>query len=171
MVACKVSDVLCFLNSLILNMISLNLPPFEYKVKKADGKVLIFDVLRKKYVVLTPEEWVRQHFIHFMTGQLKYPKSLIRIETGLLYNTLHKRCDITVFNRSGNPWLIVECKSPELSICNDTLRQASVYNLAIKARYVVLTNGLNLMCLDTQTPEKQPWKILHELPAYDSQEI
>lgn len=148
-------------------MISLNFPPFEYKVKKADGKVLIFDMLRKKYVVLTPEEWVRQHLIHYMVDYLKYPKSLIRIETGHTYNTLNKRCDITVFDRSGDAWLLAECKSPDQAINQATLRQASVYNLTVKAPYVVLSNGLVLHCLDTRGTD-QPWKVLSELPVYGS---
>lgn len=148
-------------------MVALNLPSFEYNVKKADGKMFIFDILRKKYVTLTPEEWVRQHFIHYMIEQLNYPKSLIRIETGLVYNTLSKRCDITVFDRTGTPWLIVECKAPEQKIDQETLRQASVYNLTIKARYVVLTNGLKHICCETNYGQ-QAWKSLNELPAYDS---
>lgn len=148
-------------------MISLNLPPFEYKLKKADGKVLIFDALRKKYVVLTPEEWVRQHLVHYMVEELKYPKSLMKIESGHTYNTLQKRCDVTVFDRNGNAWLLAECKSPEQRVSEATLRQASVYNLTVKAPYVLLSNGLVHLCLDTRVAA-QPWKVLNELPAYGS---
>lgn len=148
-------------------MVSLNLPSFEYKVKKVDGKVFIFDILRKKYMVLTPEEWVRQHFVHYMINHLKYPRALIKIETGLIYNTLLKRFDIAVFNREGKPWLLVECKSPQQPVDQEVLRQASVYNLTIKARYVVLTNGLTHKCCEIDT-ELNTWKVLHELPAYES---
>src|SRR5687768_5807472 len=105
-------------------MHKLNLPPFDYKLKKAEGKVWIFDVIRKKYLVLTPEEWVRQHFIHFITTELKYPKGLLKIEGGLTYNELHKRSDILVFDREAKPWMIIECKSPELKLSETTLQQA-----------------------------------------------
>ena len=84
-------------------MYQLNLPTFDYKLKKADGKVWIFDVIRKKYIVLTPEEWVRQHFIHYLINDFKYPRSLVKIEGGLTYNQLQKRSDITVFDREGKP--------------------------------------------------------------------
>ena len=97
-------------------MHQLNLPSFDYKLKKADGKVWIFDVIRKKYIVLTPEEWVRQHFIHYLLHELKYPRSLVKIEGGLSYNTLSKRSDIVVFDRDGRPWMLVECKSPEFKL-------------------------------------------------------
>ena len=127
-------------------LIPLSFPPFEYKLKKSDGKVLIFDIIRKKYVVLTPEEWVRQHFIHFMIEKLHYPRSLIKIESGLIYNTLQKRCDITVYDRYAKPWLLAECKAPEQAINENTLRQASVYNLSIQAPHLVLTNGLKHVC-------------------------
>jgi hypothetical protein len=148
-------------------MVSLNLPSFEYKVKKVDGKIFIFDILRKKYMVLTPEEWVRQHFVHYMIDHLKYPRALIKVETGLIYNTLLKRFDIAVFNREGKPWLLVECKSPQQPVDQEVLRQASVYNLTIKARYVVLTNGLTHKCCEIDT-ELKTWKVMHELPAYES---
>jgi len=106
-------------------MYKLNLPEFDFKLKKADGKVWIFDGIRKKYVVLTPEEWVRQHFIHYLTSQKKYPRSLIRVEGGLTYNELQKRTDIVVFNRQGKPWMVVECKSPALAVAPSTLTQVS----------------------------------------------
>ena len=95
-------------------MIKLNLPDFDYKLKKAEGKVWIFDVIRKKYLVLTPEEWVRQHVVHFLITHKKYPKALIKLEGGLNYNQLQKRSDIVVFDREGKPWMIMECKAPAI---------------------------------------------------------
>lgn len=146
-------------------MISLNLPSFEYKVKKVDGKILIFDVIRKKYVVLTPEEWVRQHFLHYMISDRRYPRALIKIETGLVFNTLQKRCDITVYSRDGKPWLLVECKSPDVQINQRTLHQASVYNSTIQASYIVLTNGLKHICCVVDGPQ-QTLNVIDELPEY-----
>jgi hypothetical protein len=127
-------------------MYKLNLPPFDYKLQKADGKVWIFDVIRKKYIVLTPEEWVRQHFVHYLITDLKYPKALLKIEGGLTYNQLSKRSDIVVFDREGNPWMIIECKSPAMKLSEDTLHQAAVYNASLRAKYLTVTNGLISLC-------------------------
>ena len=123
-------------------MYKLNLPEFDYKLKKADDKVLIFDLIRRKYVVLTPEEWVRQHFINYLLSEKKIPKSLLRIEGGLVYNALKKRSDIVVFDRNGAPWLIVECKSPNVPVSPAALAQAALYNATLRAPYVSVTNGL-----------------------------
>lgn len=123
-------------------MVKLNLPEFDLKMKQEDDYVWIWDVLRKKYIVLTPEEWVRQHFVHYMINELKYPAGLIKLEGGLTYNKLQKRSDIVVYDRAGNPWMVVECKSAEQSINQEVLRQASVYNQTLKAPYLTVTNGL-----------------------------
>lgn len=146
-------------------MYTLNLPQYEYNVKKADGKVWIFDVIRKKYIVLTPEEWVRQHFLHYLMHHLGYPKSLIRVEGGLSYNQLKKRSDIVVFDRAGQPWMVIECKSPEIKITSESLHQVSVYNASLKARYVTVTNGLNHYCAQIDWAESKTM-LLDALPAY-----
>ncbi|HRJ28206.1 MAG TPA: type I restriction enzyme HsdR N-terminal domain-containing protein [Cyclobacteriaceae bacterium] len=143
-------------------MIKLNLPAFDYKLKKADGKVWIFDGIRKKYVVLTPEEWVRQHFVQYLIHVLSYPKALVKIEGGLHYNQLAKRSDIVVFNRAGNPWMVVECKAPEIKLRQQDAQQVAVYNSTLKASYVVITNGLRHLCFEMATEIKS----LPELPAY-----
>ena len=127
-------------------MYKLNLPEFDFKLRKAEGKVWIFDGIRKKYIVLTPEEWVRQHFIHYLVSDKKYPRSLIRVEGGLIFNELQKRSDIVVYNRRGQPWMIVECKAPTLPVSPSTLSQASLYNSSLKAEYICLTNGLVHLC-------------------------
>lgn len=147
-------------------MIKLNLPPFDYVVKKEDGKVLILDIIRKKYLVLTPEEWVRQHFVNYLITDLKYPKALIKIEGGLTFNKLSKRSDIVVFNREGLPWMIVECKSPSQKLSDSTLRQASVYNHTLKAKYLTITNGMAHICCEVNWNESST-NLLRELPAFD----
>ncbi len=129
-------------------MVALNLPAFDYVLKKESGKVFILDIVRKKYLVLTPEEWVRQHFVHYLLSALHYPKSLIRVEGGLSFNKLQKRSDIVVFDRDGNPWMVVECKSPDQKLSQQTLRQASVYNHTLRARYLAITNGLISICCE-----------------------
>jgi hypothetical protein len=147
----------------------LNLPEFDYKVKKADGKIWIFDVIRKKFLVLTPEEWVRQHFVNYLISELKYPKSLIRIEGGLTYNQLSKRSDIVVFDREGKPWMLVECKSTDQKINQSVLRQASAYNATLKAKYLTVTNGILHFCASTNWEENKI-ELLTALPAFDSAE-
>jgi hypothetical protein len=151
-------------------MYQLNLPVFDYKLKKADGKVWIFDVIRKKYVVITPEEWVRQHFIHYLITHFNYPRSLVKVEGGLIYNKLQKRSDIVVFGREGNPWMVVECKAPTLLLSENTLRQAAVYNATLKAKYLTVTNGLKYVCSATDWVQGTTL-LLDELPAYDEEKI
>lgn len=124
----------------------LNLPEIELKIRKKEANREIFDIIRKKFVFLTPEEWVRQHFIHFLIDHLGYSKSLLKVESGLKYNSLNKRSDIVAYNSNATPILLVECKSFKESINQKALDQATVYNKKIRATYVVLTNGLKHYC-------------------------
>ena len=135
-------------------MLKLNLPEFEVSLKKSEGKVWIFDGIRKKYLVLTPEEWVRQHLINYFINHLKYPKSLISIERGLHYNQLQKRSDIVVFDRNGKPWMIIECKSPDTSLDQKSVMQVAAYNADTKAKYVSISNGLKHICYEAASDPK-----------------
>jgi predicted type IV restriction endonuclease len=123
-------------------MFKLNLPSFEHRIRQQEGKLMIFDSIRKKYVVLTPEEWVRQHFVNFLLSEKRYPRSLISVERGLTYNDMPRRSDIVLHDRSARPWLLVECKSPQVKINQDTFRQIAVYNTRLGARYLAVTNGM-----------------------------
>jgi hypothetical protein len=147
-------------------MDKLNLPPFDYVLRKQEGKVFILDIIRKKYLVLTPEEWVRQHFIHYLIHHLNYPRALLKVEGGLQYNRLQKRTDIVVYNREGTPWMVVECKSPSQKINRQVLNQASVYNASLKAKYITITNGLVHFCCVIDWETKQT-ATLDTLPAYE----
>jgi hypothetical protein len=147
-------------------MLKLNLPEFEVNLKKSEGKVWIFDGIRKKYILLTPEEWVRQHLINYFIYHLKYPKSLINVERGLHYNQLQKRSDITVFDRSGAPWLIVECKSPEISLDQKSILQVAVYNSDVQAKYVSVSNGLKHICYEAKADVKDVG-LMNEFPEYN----
>lgn len=129
-------------------MQNLNFPQYEFKIRKDAAKVEIFDIIRKKYVVLYPEEWVRQHVVHYLLSALKYPKSLIKVESGLSYNKLMKRSDVLIYNSQGQPHLLVECKSFKQPINQATLDQATTYNKKLMAQYVLLTNGLNHYCCE-----------------------
>ncbi|MCF6167841.1 type I restriction enzyme HsdR N-terminal domain-containing protein [Lutibacter sp.] len=120
----------------------LNLPTYKFKIKNTKNKYTIFDIVRKKYVSLTPEEWVRQHLIHYLVEEKKYPVSLIAIEKQLTINNLTKRTDILVFNLEGTPEIIVECKAPSIKITQHTFDQIARYNLKLNANYLIVSNGL-----------------------------
>ncbi len=143
----------------------LNLPPFDFKLKASGANLLVFDVLRKKYVILTPEEWVRQHFVHYLIGHLHYPKSLISIERGTSYNTLQKRTDLCVYNNTGLPHLLVECKAAHVPITQEVVKQASVYNQTLRARFVVITNGLQHYCWEVDFAANS-FTALQEIPSF-----
>jgi hypothetical protein len=127
-------------------MVSLNLPAFEYKTKQVEGKPYIFDLLRRKYVRLSPEEWVRQHIIHLLLTHYAYPKALIRAEGGLVLNQTQKRTDVLVFDRQGQPFLLVECKAPHIPLTQSVFDQIGRYNHVHRAPYVVVSNGLVHYC-------------------------
>jgi hypothetical protein len=120
----------------------LNLPHADLRIREAEGIHYVFDIIRKKEVILTPEEWVRQHFLHLLVHHLHYPKSMINLEAGLTYFKSAKRSDILVYDRLGNPFLIVECKEPDTSINMEAVNQVSVYNKIVTASYLAVTNGL-----------------------------
>lgn len=143
----------------------LNLPPLQARLQESDGKIWIFDGIRKKFVVLTPEEWVRQHFINYLITE-QYPKSLFKIEGGLAVNELRRRSDLVIFNRSGKAWMLVECKNPLIAINQATLDQVGNYNTTIQAKYVVVTNGLEHFYFETNWEEKTI-KRLEALPAFE----
>ena len=146
-------------------MYKLNLPSYDFKLKKAENRVWIFDVIRKKFIVLTPEEWVRQHFVNYLVSEKKYPRSLLKIEGGLVYNQLQKRSDIVIFNRQGEPWMIVECKAPSIQLSHSALAQASVYNSKLKAQYLSVTNGLVHLCAHIDWEERKT-TLLEQMPTF-----
>ena len=124
----------------------LNLPPYQFKLKNQGPRVQIFDAIRKKYVILTPEEWVRQNFLQYLIRDKKYPASLIAVEAGLKYNQLQKRMDVLVYDKQGTPHLMVECKAPEVKITQDVFDQIARYNMVFKVKYLVVTNGMHHFC-------------------------
>ncbi len=127
-------------------MQALNLPTYSFKIKSEDNRKYIFDEIRRKYLLLTPEEWVRQNFIKYLVKEKKYPRQLISIEMEFKIGRLIKRCDIVVFNKSGKPNLIVECKSPSVAINQDTFDQISDYNRHFNVMYLIVTNGIKHYC-------------------------
>ena len=124
-------------------MQALNFPKFSFRFKNSENKVSIFDPIRKKFVILQPEEWVRQNCLQVLLQEKKYPKSLINVEKELRVNDLKKRYDIVVYNPDGSIHLIVECKAPSIPITQSTFDQIAQYNLTLNATYLMVTNGLN----------------------------
>jgi hypothetical protein len=131
----------------------LNLPPYDVNLRKMDGKIHIFDPIRKKFLVLTPEEWVRQHFIQFLIHYKNYPASLIKAESGLKYHERKKRTDLTVFNRKMEPLLLIECKAPDVKISNNTFSQITNYYSQFQAKYMIITNGMEHYCFRPNAKE------------------
>ncbi|OAD46068.1 restriction endonuclease subunit R [Polaribacter atrinae] len=148
-----------------MKMQELNLPIYNFRLKSSENKTLIFDKLRKKYLVLTPEEWVRQHYVHFLINQKKYPLSLIALEKQLTINNRKKRTDILVFNKEGNHEIIVECKAPSIKITQATFDQIARYNLKLKANYLIVTNGLEHFYCKMDF-ENETYIFLKEIPDY-----
>ena len=128
--------------------------------------MLIFDGIRRKYVALTPEEWVRQHLIHYLVAEKSYPASLMSVETPLKYDRMDKRSDVLVHNRNGQPLMLVECKAPEVAITQKVFEQIAIYNLTIQAPYLMVTNGLQHYCLTAAT-NSSPACFLNEIPEYE----
>lgn len=127
-------------------MQQLNFPPVQLNLKIIEGKYHIFDVIRKKFIVLTPEEWVRQHVIHYLLDYHQYSKGLIKIESGLKYNQLQKRTDILIFDRKATPFFLIECKAYDVKLNNKVIEQAAVYNKSLSAPYLMVSNGLDHYC-------------------------
>ena len=129
-----------------------------------EEKTHIFDVVRKKYLLLTPEEWVRQNFIHYLNKEKKYPFSLMGVEQMVKYNSLKVRADIVIYNLEGKPNVIVECKAPEVKITQDTFYQIAKYNSQLKVQYLIVTNGMKHYCckMDYKTNEIT---FLEEIPV------
>ncbi|MFC2109225.1 type I restriction enzyme HsdR N-terminal domain-containing protein [Bacteroidota bacterium] len=146
-------------------MIKLNLPFHNFKTKSSENKRLIFGLIRKKYLVLTPEEWVRQHFVAYLISRKEYPISLIAVEKQLEINGLKKRTDILIFNQQGTPEIIVECKAPSIPITQATFDQIARYNLKLNANYLIVTNGLEHFYCKMDF-ENEKYIFLKDIPNY-----
>ncbi|MEM9679722.1 MAG: type I restriction enzyme HsdR N-terminal domain-containing protein [Bacteroidota bacterium] len=146
-------------------MQDLNFPTFDYRLKNTENKVSIFDVVRKKFVRLQPEEWVRQHCIHYLINNKYYPISHINVEKELKINTLKKRYDIVIFKPDGSILLVVECKAPQVAIDQSTFDQIARYNMTLNADYLMVTNGINHYYCRMDL-EAQHYHFLKELPEY-----
>ena len=147
------------------SMQSLQFPKVSFRFKSNENKRLIFDEIRKKFVVLTPEEWVRQHVVHLLISEKKYPKSHINVERQLLLNGTKKRYDLVVFNSNGSIHLIVECKAPNVAITQDTFDQIARYNLVTQATYLMVTNGIQHYFCQMNNDNKK-YIFLKDIPEF-----
>ncbi|KIA99439.1 MULTISPECIES: type I restriction enzyme HsdR N-terminal domain-containing protein [unclassified Flavobacterium] len=148
-------------------MQKLNFPSYIFRFKNSENKVSIFDEIRKKFIILTPEEWVRQHVVQFLMVEKKYPKSLINVEKVLKVNGLRKRYDIVVYNPDGTIYILVECKAPEVKISQATFDQIARYNMTMNAQFLTVTNGLSHYFCQMDF-ENEKYEFLRELPNYNS---
>ena len=146
-------------------MQKLNFSKYNFRFKSNENKTLIFDIIRKKFVILTPEEWVRQHTLHFLITEKKYPVSYINVEKQLLLNDTVKRYDIVIFKNDGDVEIIIECKAPSVTINQVSFDQIARYNLALNSNLLMVTNGLTHYFCKMDTKNKK-YIFLRDLPKY-----
>jgi len=147
-------------------MLRLNLPTYSFTIKSKGDRQYIFDRIRKKYVILTPEEWVRQNFVCYLINEKAYPPALITIEQHFTINRLSKRTDIIIHNRKALPVMLIECKSPDVRIGQKVFDQIALYNLEFSVRYLVVTNGLKHFCCFMENDMKS-CTYLKDIPDYN----
>ncbi|NQX99392.1 MAG: type I restriction enzyme HsdR N-terminal domain-containing protein [Flavobacteriales bacterium] len=148
-------------------MQQLNLPQHPIKIKEEGGKTYIFDFIRKKYLVLQPEEWVRQNFIQYLIQDKNYVASLIAIEKGLKLNELQKRADIVIYDKQAQPIVLIECKAPKVNLSQEVFEQVARYNMVFKVPYLIVTNGLEHYCAKIDF-QKNSFKFLENIPDYST---
>jgi hypothetical protein len=146
-------------------MEQLNFPNYSFTLKSRENKTFIFDLIRKKNLLLTPEEWVRQHCVHFLNKELGYPKSYINVEKQIKINNQVKRYDIVVYSSDGNVEILVECKAPPVKISQDTFDQIARYNMTLKSRFLMLTNGKEHYFCEMDFKNKA-YQFIQKLPKY-----
>ncbi|RAV27843.1 type I restriction enzyme HsdR N-terminal domain-containing protein [Sinomicrobium soli] len=143
----------------------LHFPPYDFRFKNRENKTYIFDSIRKKFVLLQPEEWVRQHVVRFLLSEKNYPASLVNVEKELRVNGLKRRYDIVVYTSQGEITLIVECKAPSVRITQETFDQIARYNLTLNGKFLMVTNGLrHYFCQMDYDREK--YIFLPDIPVY-----
>ncbi len=148
-------------------MVQLNLPPYQIRVKETGGRKQIFDILRRKYVALTPEEWVRQHFIHYLIKHKNYPASLLANEVSLQIGEKRMRADSVLYDNQLHPRIIIEYKAPNITLTQKVFDQITVYNLLLHVDYLIVSNGMTTYICKMEY-EKQTYKFLETIPNYEN---
>lgn len=147
-------------------MQTLNLPTCDIKITEKDGKRQVFDILRKCHVALTPEEWVRQHFVHYLLNHKNYPKALMGNEVTIILNGTKRRCDTVVYDKSLKPRAIIEYKAASVKITQEVFAQIARYNLTLKVDYLIISNGIQHFCCKMDYTNNS-YTFLQEIPKYD----
>ena len=147
-------------------MLQLNLPQYSFRIKKQNEKLVIFDSQRKRYVALTPEEWVRQNFIRFLIEEKGYPAAYLAIEKQLNMNGMKKRCDAILYNEHARPFLIIELKAPNVAISQATFDQVAVYNAKLKVDFFIISNGIEHFCCKVNL-ETARYEFFPEIPDFN----
>lgn len=143
----------------------LNLPTYSFRTTQESGKLRIFDEIRKKFLVLTPEEWVRQNFVRFLIEEKGFPAQLMALESGLKVNQNQFRADLLVYDRAGQPLLVVEFKAPTVKVTQETFDQVARYNMKFQVPYLIVSNGLSHYCCQIDFSTKT-YSFLKEIPAF-----
>ena len=143
----------------------LNFPAYNFNIKREENANYVFDILRKKYVLLTKEEFVRQHLSHFLVYEKGFPTSLLAVERGLEVNSRKKRFDLLAFNKQGKPLLLIECKSPDVFLSDETLMQIAIYNSHFECKYLLITNGVRHVLISADQDGKSTFS--DNIPAFD----
>ncbi|PVX50777.1 type I restriction and modification enzyme subunit R-like protein [Balneicella halophila] len=146
-------------------MTPLQLPTYPFRLKKEDNIIKIFDIIRKKFIVLQPEEWVRQHWVHYLIQEKEIPASLLAVEISVNTKLLKQRSDIVAFDNNGKPLLIVECKAPSIKLSQSAFDQIARYNMKLKVPYLVVSNGLQHFCCKIDY-EKKSYDFIKNIPEF-----
>ena len=152
--------------SKLQKMYQLNLPEYQFKIIKENNKLFVLDMQRKRYVALTPEEWVRQHFIRFLIEEMNYPATLLAVEYQIDFNGMKKRCDAVLFDNRAQPRLIIELKSPEIPITQQVFDQVAVYNAKLNVAFFIVSNGLEHYCCRVDAKNAR-YEFLSTIPKYE----
>ncbi len=147
-------------------MMTLNLPPADLRLSQREGNTMVFDFLRRRYVKLTPEEWVRQHFVHFLVHHKGYPQELLANEISLTLNSTSKRCDTVLYGTNASPLAIVEYKAPNIQLTQKVFDQITRYNIVLRVPYLMVSNGLQHYCCRVDY-ETNVCTFLPEIPDYE----
>ena len=148
-------------------MVDLNIPEQNIEIKSINSKNYIFDLLRKKHLILTPEEWVRQNLVSYFINDLNYPKGLIKTESSLKYNNLKKRSDILIYNNDMAHYMIVECKSYKMKLNKSHLNQSAMYNKIYRSKYLMVSNGMEHIVCEYDW-ENKTFKFRNSIPKYSN---
>ena len=147
-------------------MFQINLPPFDINIKEEDGKTVVFDILRKRFVALTPEEWVRQHFVHYLISEKHYPAALMANEISLSLNGMKRRADCALYNKDLSPLMLIEFKAPTVRITQKVFLQIEAYNHVFHVPWLIVSNGINHFCCRIDY-EENSIKFLKDIPSYE----